>query len=121
MSTTNLTEKDFEETIKREGLTLIDWWAPWCGPCRAFGPVYERVSQQHPEVVFAKVNTQEQPALAQAFQISAIPTLMAFRDGVLVFSQAGMLPEAALQKLVSAALTLDMSEVKKAQAKQKVA
>lgn len=112
MATTELTAQNFASTLKDSGLLLIDWWAPWCGPCRAFGPVYERVAAKHPEVTFGKVNTESEPALAAQFKIQAIPTLMVIRDGVLLFEQAGMLPEAALVSLIDQAQKLDMAEVK---------
>lgn len=113
MATVELTAENFQETVEQNGIVLIDWWAPWCGPCRAFGPIYERVSKKHPNVTFGKINTQDQPGLAMQFQINAIPTLMVIRDKTLLFSQPGMLPERALEDLISQAEALDMSDVKK--------
>jgi thioredoxin 1 len=113
MATVNITEDSFRSTIKLPGLVLIDWWAPWCGPCRMFGPIFERVSQKHPEATFGKVDTEAEPALAQAFEISSIPTLMVIRDGVLLLKQPGMLPEAALEGLIEQAMKLDMEQVRK--------
>ena len=118
MATKEITSENFESTVKAGGILLLDWWAPWCGPCRAFGPIYERVSAKYPDAVFGKVNTEDQPALAGEFQISAIPTLMVIRDGALLFRQAGMLPEAALTDLVEQATKLDMAEVKRSIAKE---
>ncbi|MBR5950744.1 MAG: thioredoxin [Actinomycetaceae bacterium] len=117
MATVELTESTFEDTIK-EGTVLVDFWAPWCGPCRQFGPIFEKVSEAHPDVVFAKVNTEEQPGLAGALQITAIPTLMAFRDGIGIFRQAGALGAAALESLIEKIADLDMDEVRKAVAEQ---
>lgn len=119
MATTEITTQNFASTVKNSGLLLIDWWAPWCGPCRAFGPVYERVSAKHPDVTFGKVNTEAEPALAAQFKIQAIPTLMLIRDGVLLFEQAGMLPEAALTSIIDQAQKLDMTEVKAKVAEEK--
>ena len=113
MATTEITSQNFESTVKAGGVLLLDWWAPWCGPCRAFGPIYERVAGKHPDVTFGKVNTEEQPELAGEFGISAIPTLMVIKDGTLVFRQAGMLPEAALVNLVEQAQKLDVAEAKR--------
>ena len=113
MATVNITEDSFRSTIKLPGLVLIDWWAPWCGPCRLFGPIFERVSQKHPEATFGKIDTQAEPGLAQAFEISSIPTLMVVRDGVLLLKQPGMLPEAALEGLIEQAMKLDMEQVRK--------
>lgn len=107
-----LTANDFTATTDKPGIVLIDWWAPWCGPCRSFAPIYEKVAAQNPDITFGKVNTQDEPALAGAFQIQAIPTLMVFRDGILVFSQAGMLPPAALTDLVRQVRALDMDLVR---------
>jgi thioredoxin 1 len=123
MATKALTESNFQETVK-SGIVLVDFWAPWCGPCRAFGPVFEKTSETNPEVVFAKVNTEEQPGLGGAFNVQAIPTLMAFRDGILLFQQAGALPGQALQKLIDQIKTLDMAKVRievEGQAKTSVA
>ena len=112
MSTVTLTEENFEQTVTGEGITLVDWWATWCGPCRQFGPIFEAASETHDDITFGKIDTDAEQGLAAAAQISSIPTLMAFRDGVLVFSQAGALPAASLEKLIQSVRGLDMDDVR---------
>src|SRR5690606_5519662 len=112
MSTVDLTAATFEQTIQDTEIVLVDWWASWCGPCRMFAPVYEEVSEQHPDVVFGKVDTEAEQALSAGAQITSIPTLMAFRDGILLFAQAGALPKAALEDLLSQVRALDMDDVR---------
>jgi thioredoxin 1 len=112
MSTVTLTEENFEQTVTGDGITLVDWWATWCGPCRQFGPIFEAASEKHEDITFGKIDTDSEQGLAAAAQISSIPTLMAFRDGVLVFSQAGALPAASLEKLIEAVRGLDMDDVR---------
>ena len=113
MATINLTETDFEATVLGEGITLVDFWADWCGPCKMFAPVYDKVSLNHGDITFAKVDTEAQQGIAAALQIQSIPTIMAFRDGVLVFRQAGALPEHSLEQLIGAVRELDMDEVRR--------
>jgi thioredoxin 1 len=112
MSTTTLTIENFVETIQTPGIVFVDWWAAWCGPCRAFAPIFEAAARRHPEVTFAKIDTDAQPELAGQFRIQSIPTLMAFRDGVLLFAQPGMLPASALDELVAKIRALDMNAVR---------
>lgn len=112
MATLNLTEQDFETAVSADGIVLVDFWAAWCGPCRVFAPVFEEVSNEYPEITFAKVDTEAERQIAAAAGISSIPTLMIFRDGILVFSQPGALPAATLRELVVAVQDLDMVEVK---------
>lgn len=113
MATVELTGKNFEEHVEKPGILLIDWWAPWCGPCRVFGPIFEDASDEHPDVVFGKVNTEEQPELAGTFGIQSIPTLMVFRDQILVFARPGVVPAAGLEELMTKVKALDMDDVRK--------
>ncbi|GAA5024730.1 hypothetical protein GCM10025734_83520 [Kitasatospora paranensis] len=112
MATVELTDKNFDEIAGGKGIVLVDFWAAWCGPCRMFAPVFERVSQKHPDIVFGKVDTQAQQQLAAAFQISSIPTLMAVRDGVVLYAQPGALPEAALEDVIRQIRAVDMDDVR---------
>jgi thioredoxin 1 len=118
MSTIALTEDTFEETVTKPGITLVDWWASWCGPCRMFGPVFQAASEKHQDITFGKIDTEDQPSLSAAARITSIPTLMAFRDGILVFSQPGALPAASLEKLIQAVRDLDMDQVRAELAQQ---
>lgn len=113
MATTDLTVNDFQQTIARDGVVVIDWWAAWCAPCQAFAPIYEQVASRYPDVVFAKVDTEAEPELAEAFEIQAIPTLMLFRDGILLFRRPGLLPAEALEELIRQAQALDMDEIRR--------
>jgi len=112
MATIDLTTETFEETVTKDGIVLVDFWADWCGPCKRFAPIFEQSSDAKPEIVHAKVDTEAHQELGARFGVTAIPTLMAFRDGIMVFNQAGALPAPALQQLVDAVEGLDMDEVR---------
>jgi thioredoxin 1 len=112
MATVEVTERNFEETVEK-GLVLLDWWAEWCGPCRRFAPIYEEASKRHPDVVFGKIDTEAEPNLAGEFGIRSIPTLMAFREGILLFAQPGALPGEVLDELIGKLREVDMDEVRR--------
>lgn len=112
MSTIELNAENFEKTVESNGIVLVDWWAPWCGPCRVFGPVFEKASEKHADIVFGKINTDDQKDLAQAFNIRSIPTLFIFREKVLLFAEAGSLPASALDQVIEKVRSLDMEEVR---------
>ena len=118
MAVVELTKDNFEDVVTNNEFVIVDFWAPWCGPCRSFAPTYEKVSEDHPGVVFAKVNTEDEQEVAGHFQIRSIPTLMIFRDKIIIFSEAGALPESGFRELVAKAGELDMDEVRRQVAEQ---
>jgi thioredoxin len=113
VATVDVTQENLHRIVSENNMVIVDFWAPWCGPCRSFAPAYEAASEKHPDVVFAKVNTEEQQALAGYFQIRSIPTLMIFRDKIIVFAQPGALPASALDQVIEKAKALDMDEVRR--------
>ncbi|VAW64311.1 Thioredoxin [hydrothermal vent metagenome] len=112
MATIELNEESLEKTVVENDIVIIDFWAPWCGPCKSFGPVYEAVSEKHPDIVFAKVNTEAEQGIAAHFQIRSIPTLMIFREQIVLFSEAGMLPASGLEEMITQVKNLDMEKVR---------
>lgn len=118
MATVELTKENFEQTITGNDIVIIDFWAPWCGPCKEFGPIFEKVSDAYPDIVFGKVNTEEQQELAGYFQIQSIPTTVILREGIAIFKQPGLLPEEALTDVLKQAKELDMEMVKREIAKE---
>ena len=121
MAVVELTKENFEQVVTGNATVVVDYWAPWCGPCRGFAPVFERVSEKHPDVVFAKVNTDDEQEIAGHFQIRSIPTLMVFRDSIIVFSQPGAMPEGAFEQVITKAKELDMDDVRRKMAEQEAA
>ncbi len=121
MATVDITEDTFEQTVTKDGIVLVDAWAEWCGPCKRFGPIFEQASEKHPDATFAKLDTENNQGLAAALQIQSIPTLMVFRDSIMVFREAGALPPAALEDLISQVKGLDMDEVRRQVAEQNAA
>ena len=121
MATIELNQENFQEVIEKNDFVIIDFWAPWCGPCQSFGPIYEEISAKYPEIVFAKVDTQSEQELGGTFNIRSIPTLMIFREQVIIYSEAGALPAAAFEKLIAQAQGLDMDEVRKQIAEEQAA
>ena len=118
MSTVALTADTFKESVTRPGITLVDWWASWCGPCRMFAPIFEAASEKHSDITFGKVDTEDQPELSGSAGIASIPTLMVFRDGILLFSQPGALPAPELERIIQAVRDLDMDDVREKLAQQ---
>ena len=119
MAVLELTKDNFDKTVTENDFVLIDFWAPWCAPCRSFAPIYEKVSENHPDMVFAKVNTEEERDLSGYFRIRSIPTLMIFREQIIIYAEPGMLPEKALGDLIDKAKALDMDQVRKSLEQQK--
>lgn len=121
MAVVELTKENFEQVVTGNPTVVVDYWAPWCGPCRAFAPTFERVAEKNPDIVFAKVNTEEEQEIAAHFQIRSIPTLMIFRDSVILFAQPGALPQGALEEVIGKAKAVNMDDVRKEIAAQEAA